>query len=109
MEYRLVNGEYEKGNLFATLAESRIEGNYLKAKVACPVSGAEWLGFVFSYNYRIEAEMEDRFVEAASIREAGRNIEMELSLDLREFPFKMTHWSICVVYRKNGREYCAGI
>lgn len=109
MEYKMVNDQYKKGPIFGTLIESEIKGNFLTARVACPVTSAVWKGFLLTYNYRIEHEREEYYVEADSIVLAGRSYEMTLKLDLAKFPFKMTHWAINVVYEKDGESYYAGI
>ena len=109
MEYKQVTGEIPRGPIFARLKSSEIKGSTYTAYVDCPHADVEWEGFLISYVVRIGDEAEDYYVPAAKITSGGRSDEMVLSLDLKEFPFKMTHWAINAVYRKDGEQYYSGV
>lgn len=109
MDYYRID-KINDATVFATLESAVINGRILKFKVLCPKGDAfMWTELLIGYSYKIEEDREDYIVRPDSIRDAGFGVEMTCAVDLEEFPFKPTNWTVQAVYEKNGEKYAARI
>ena len=103
MSYKRLDGELMESTLFSRETSSRIKNGVFTLNVSCPKAKADWKGFVIRYNHKVEEDREAYFVEPARTVEGSRFVSMTLELDLAQFPFRYTHWSVDCAYEEAGQ------
>ena len=109
MAYTRYVDNFIESSVFTRHTSSLIKGKTLTLWIDCPAKDYEWAGFLISYNYKVESDREDYYVPATEIIKDGKHIRMCLKLNVAEFPFRRTHWSVRAVYNAGGETYASKI
>ena len=105
MSYEKIAFELNKAKVFSKLSDIKIRGKTLTLTVSSPKKHFEWIGLMLGYNWKIEEDREDYFLKPDGFRDTGKRIEIDCTIDLETFPFRMTHWSFYAVYKCDGIYY----
>ena len=105
MSYEKIAFELNKAKVFSKLSDIKIRGKTLTLTVSSPKKHFEWIGLMLGYNWKIEEDREEYFLKPDGFRDTGKRIEIDCTIDLEEFPFRMTHWSFYAVYMCDGIYY----
>ena len=95
--------------VFARYGSVSFDKYMMKIVVRCPIGKYDWKYLMIGYSYKIDSDREDYLIQPDKIVRKGIYEEMTCTIDVREFPFKTTHWRVRAVYEKDGQLYTAGI
>ncbi len=95
--------------IFARYGSVTFDKHMMKIVVRCPMGDYDWKCMLIGYAYKIEADRENYLIQPDSITRKGIYQEMTCRIDVREFPFRTTHWQVRAVYEKDGKLFAARV